>query len=727
MPFKRTQYIDEISYKLSVLKMELMDHNRAGLYDSNLMAENFFCGFLNILYGWELKNANDRKRNCPGIDLIDEENLVVVQVSGTADANKIQDSIDKFLEYEKPEEEYQFYMLVITEKQKEYKRKFVTERAVKLKDGTSSLVSIAFDKTTDIWDSSDLIAQLKKRQTTIRQLEDLYTYLEQELGRIDRERAAAGSAGNRIRLQDEESDKTPYLFISYSHKDREQVYPILHQLRQVGMNFWYDDDLEHGDDYLEKLQDAIDASAGVLAFLSKNVNTSNWCAKEIHYAIEKRGLGIYPVYLEETTLKHGLGLQIGSIQSVFLYENDDIQVLESRLMRGVPEVFITKSDKEKSIINRSVFFDKEVQEIEPISSKKGKDRKVPETQTDVGNEIVIRGSSETDTSEIDEKSDKAGKDNSKEVSAAKRNHGQEKVEENKSQEELVVFLKFYQESNGAKFEDVLNDYLKIKGNEANERIVEEPNTEHMRTHPERAYTYGTNEAVVEQEPDLQLKIGDTYEFGSYTQDADGTVRPILWRVLDVDEQEHKALLLADKILDARPYFYKYEETNWEKSGMRDGSGKSLGIRGWLNREFMDQAFPEEKDRKRICRTRVVPDENQNYPDMDQGNATEDCIFLLSGKEVIRYFGGRDVRCKRGEYWIELNNDASMIDGTGYAKQNALYVWDENGMSPWWLRSVGVSASCAMFVRGDGAVRAGGGFVDGDNVGVRPAFWINLKS
>ncbi len=204
MPFKRAQYIDEISYKLSVLRMELTDHNKAGLYDSNLMAENFFCGFLNILYGWELKNANDLKKNCPGIDLIDEENLVVVQVSSTADANKIQSSIDKFLEYKKPKEEYQFYMLVITEKQKDYKKEFITEKEVSYEDGSISLVRILFDKKTDIWDSSDLIEQVKKRQTTIRQLEELYAYLEQELGTIDKARIAAGNAGNRVSLHTEE-------------------------------------------------------------------------------------------------------------------------------------------------------------------------------------------------------------------------------------------------------------------------------------------------------------------------------------------------------------------------------------------------------------------------------------------------------------------------------------------------------------------------------------------
>ena len=38
----------------------------------------------------------------------------------------------------------------------------------------------------------------------------------------------------------------PYFFISYAHRNSEQVLPILMKLQQEGYNFWYDDGIEPG-------------------------------------------------------------------------------------------------------------------------------------------------------------------------------------------------------------------------------------------------------------------------------------------------------------------------------------------------------------------------------------------------------------------------------------------------------------------------------------------------
>lgn len=69
--------------------------------DGNLLSlavisEGFYCALLNTLKGWNLINANSEEKNAPGIDLIDKNQKIAVQVSLTCDHEKVQCSIDKF-------------------------------------------------------------------------------------------------------------------------------------------------------------------------------------------------------------------------------------------------------------------------------------------------------------------------------------------------------------------------------------------------------------------------------------------------------------------------------------------------------------------------------------------------------------------------------------------------------------------------------------------------------
>ena len=41
--------------------------------------------------------------------------------------------------------------------------------------------------------------------------------------------------------------KGNYVFVSYSHKDKDIVYKDLFKLEEFGVRFWYDDDLPYGE------------------------------------------------------------------------------------------------------------------------------------------------------------------------------------------------------------------------------------------------------------------------------------------------------------------------------------------------------------------------------------------------------------------------------------------------------------------------------------------------
>ena len=115
---------------------------------------------------------------------------------------------------------------------------------------------------------------------------------------------------------------------------------------------------------------------------------------------------------------------------------------------------------------------------------------------------------------------------------------------------------------------------------------------------------------------VNLKIGDTFLFGSYEQDNDLTngKEDIRWIVLDMDE--NSVLLLSEMCLNNVQYYEKFADTNWEESTIRD----------WLKQNFIPDAFTKEEQGFLLSR------HNVNLP----GNATEDQVFLLSEEEAGKY-------------------------------------------------------------------------------------------
>lgn len=93
-----------------------------------------------------------------------------------------------------------------------------------------------------------------------------------------------------------EGDK-PYLFVSYSHKDNDQVYPILNGLNDEKFRIWYDKTIENGSDFRPELRNKIEQCMGVLLFVSDNSLSSSYCGMEILVAF-KEDKKIYPIYLK---------------------------------------------------------------------------------------------------------------------------------------------------------------------------------------------------------------------------------------------------------------------------------------------------------------------------------------------------------------------------------------------------------------------------------------------
>ena len=203
------------------------------------------------------------------------------------------------------------------------------------------------------------------------------------------------------------------------------------------------------------------------------------------------------------------------------------------------------------------------------------------------------------------------------------------------------------------------------------------------------------------------EVGSYITFGHYEQDnntANGT-EPIEWLVLDVDEDNHKALVISKYALDCQPYNTVSTAVTWE----------TCTLRSWLNDTFLSAAFAPEEQAS-ILQSTISNLNNSSYYTAG-GNATTDRIFLLSIEEANQYFS-TDLarRCAATAYAIAQG-----------ACSTSSYQTEGGEATCWrWLRSPGRGSYYAAIVDYYGSVSDYGYFVY-DYYAVRPAFWINLAS
>ena len=79
----------------------------------------------------------------------------------------------------------------------------------------------------------------------------------------------------------------PFIFISYSHKDSDLVYPIIDCLLARGYRVWYDDSIYAGTNFVKALAEKIEQCAVFIAMLTPNYTDSAMCVAELRHAFRK--------------------------------------------------------------------------------------------------------------------------------------------------------------------------------------------------------------------------------------------------------------------------------------------------------------------------------------------------------------------------------------------------------------------------------------------------------
>lgn len=235
----------------------------------------------------------------------------------------------------------------------------------------------------------------------------------------------------------------------------------------------------------------------------------------------------------------------------------------------------------------------------------------------------------------------------------------------------------------------------------------------------------------------ELKCHDKIVFGKHrlcsgSKPDDLFVRmPISWEILE--KRGNRLLLVSEFCLDWN--FYDGNcmflgpaiDTTWEKSTIRED----------LNKEFYENSFCEY-EKKLIVTTEVKSRSNPVHGNRG-GETTRDKIFLLGYDEVIKYYSERvgnplsDEDTDRIIRKIASSEERYFSLGNSEAKSELIMAEDlvkgkieiDRYAYSWWLRNPGYEQSDVCLVSHSGHLDFDGMSSNADEIGVRPAMWVDL--
>lgn len=145
-----------------------------------------------------------------------------------------------------------------------------------------------------------------------------------------------------------------YLFVSYSHRDKKRVLPMIEQLARDGYRVWYDEGIDPGTEWPEVIAHHLNRCAVCIAFLTENALSSYNCRREINFAFSKKK-ALLPVMLEPAQLSLGMEMQLSAVQVIFKYALRDDEEFFAKLYKlefmqqclGAPDPSIEVSSAEE--------------------------------------------------------------------------------------------------------------------------------------------------------------------------------------------------------------------------------------------------------------------------------------------------------------------------------------------------------------------------------------------
>ncbi len=155
-----------------------------------------------------------------------------------------------------------------------------------------------------------------------------------------------------------------FIFISYSHKDRSEVFPIIEKMSKKGYRIWYDEGIDPGSEWPEIIANKLSECSAFIAFISENSINSHNCRREINYALHKQKVFV-SIHLKEVAMTAGIEMQLSANQAIHKYAFADETAFYEKLFGakaflpclGTPAMLNTPEN------------DKTISSTEPIAQK----------------------------------------------------------------------------------------------------------------------------------------------------------------------------------------------------------------------------------------------------------------------------------------------------------------------------------------------------------------------
>jgi predicted small lipoprotein YifL len=162
-------------------------------------------------------------------------------------------------------------------------------------------------------------------------------------------------------------------------------------------------------------------------------------------------------------------------------------------------------------------------------------------------------------------------------------------------------------------------------------------------------------------PYADLTIGQTVTIGTNYDDN----TPMTWRVIDIDEDTGRALVLATSPIMSDVGYLTSTPVVEDMNSLTPNAipWHDTWLRNYLNNEVFNQSFPDE-ERDFIVQTTVTSQECRFFSqDRPGGISSEDYLFVLSLEEIEQYFSVRDETLNEADislyYAPDSNNRTSV--------------------------------------------------------------------
>lgn len=196
--------------------------------------------------------------------------------------------------------------------------------------------------------------------------------------------------------------------------------------------------------------------------------------------------------------------------------------------------------------------------------------------------------------------------------------------------------------------------------------------------------------------------GEGYQyvsFGEYPYEKDGTVKPVLWRILDVTDKQ--ALLITEEVIDAQQVIFETNQKVIEnRTYRRITSYEESDLYTWMNTEALDTLLGD------------APERNALIAEPGGGE-----FFILTSEQFLTTDYGFSA-----DMWNEQKS--RQATATPYALKRGVYKDSGIGKCPYWAATIKGEKDYKLQLIGYNGHLSWGAYTR-VNVGLRPSVRLDL--